>query len=157
MYWTFWIGGLALASVAAIHWLWVGRLMSVSSRVTALVEAARGEATGEPATRHFAFLGGLALGGLVASLAFGRVGGAFSMGDSFTRLFGSSPVVAAVLVILGGALVGFGTRLAKGCTSGHGLSGVARLERGSLAATVAFFGTAVLVSLTLSALLGGDA
>lgn len=157
MYWSFWIGGLALASVAAIHWLWVGRLMSVSSRVTALVEAARGGEPAEPISRHLAFLGGLALGGLLAALAFGRAGDALSMGGSFTRLFGPSPLVAAVLVTVGGGLVGFGTRLAKGCTSGHGLSGVARLERGSLVATVAFFGTAVVVSLALSALLGGDA
>jgi len=159
MYWSFWVGGLALAGIATLHWLWVGRLMSVSSRLTALVEHARGSApTGasEPTSRHLVFLGGLALGGLAAAVANGRFAvTALELGPSFARLFGPSPLVAAMVVTLGGVLVGFGTRLARGCTSGHGLSGVARLERGSVVATIAFFGTGTLVSLALTALLGG--
>ena len=160
MYWSFWLGGLALAGIATLHWLWVGRLMSVSSRLTALVEHARGsrDATkaSEPASLHLVFLGGLALGGLAASLVNGRFAvTALELGPSFARLFGPSPLVTAIVVTVGGVLVGFGTRLARGCTSGHGLSGVARLERGSVVATVAFFGTGTLVSLALASLLGG--
>jgi uncharacterized membrane protein YedE/YeeE len=49
----------------------------------------------------------------------------------------------------GGMLVGFGTRLAGGCSSGHGLSGCGRLRPVSLLATAVFFGTAVLVSFLL--------
>jgi uncharacterized protein len=44
----------------------------------------------------------------------------------------------AVTLILGGLLVGFGTRLANGCTSGHGVCGLARVSPRSLAATAAF-------------------
>lgn len=157
MYWPFWLGGIALAAVATLHWLWVGRLMSVSSRVTVLVERARGSAEGEPTGEHVAFLAGLAAGGLVSALVRGELAPRLDMGSSFARLFGDTPWVTVVLVVLGGGLVGFGTRLARGCTSGHGLNGVARLERGSLAATAAFFGTAVVVSLIASAVLGGDA
>ena len=47
-------------------------------------------------------------------------------------------------VVAGGLLVGFGTRLGSGCTSGHGLCGVARLSRRSVAATATFFGVAML-------------
>jgi uncharacterized membrane protein YedE/YeeE len=50
-------------------------------------------------------------------------------------------------------LVGFGTRMATGCTSGHGLCGVARFEKGSLLATCCFFGTGVIVSFVMNAVL----
>jgi uncharacterized membrane protein YedE/YeeE len=51
-----------------------------------------------------------------------------------------APVIEAnaAMLIVGGLLVGFGTRLANGCTSGHGVCGVARLSLRSLAATAAF-------------------
>lgn len=44
-----------------------------------------------------------------------------------------------VFVVLGGFLVGFGTRYANGCTSGHSITGLSNLQFGSLIATVAFF------------------
>jgi uncharacterized protein len=52
----------------------------------------------------------------------------------------AAPVIEAnaVTLILGGLLVGFGTRLANGCTSGHGVCGLARLSPRSLAATATF-------------------
>ena len=52
----------------------------------------------------------------------------------------AAPVIAAdsATLILGGLLVGFGTRLANGCTSGHGVCGLARLSPRSLAATATF-------------------
>lgn len=51
-----------------------------------------------------------------------------------------SPAIAAApaTLIVGGLLVGFGTRLANGCTSGHGVSGLARLSPRSLTATLTF-------------------
>jgi len=52
-------------------------------------------------------------------------------------------------LLLGGLCVGFGTRMAGGCTSGHGLCGVSRFQPGSLVATVAFFATGVAVSFAL--------
>ena len=50
------------------------------------------------------------------------------------------PTIAAnpVIVVVAGLLVGFGTRLANGCTSGHGVCGLARLSPRSLAATATF-------------------
>ncbi|HEX4509002.1 MAG TPA: YeeE/YedE thiosulfate transporter family protein, partial [Burkholderiaceae bacterium] len=47
---------------------------------------------------------------------------------------------------LAGALVGVGTRLANGCTSGHGLCGACRGSKRSIVATVAFFGVAVVTA-----------
>ena len=48
-----------------------------------------------------------------------------------------------VLVAVGGLLVGFGSRMGSGCTSGHGVCGLARLSPRSIAATLIFMGTAV--------------
>ena len=44
-----------------------------------------------------------------------------------------------IFIAFGGFLVGFGTRYANGCTSGHSISGLANLQFGSLIATMAFF------------------
>jgi hypothetical protein len=60
-----------------------------------------------------------------------------------------------VIVIAGGLLVGFGTRLASGCTSGHGVCGVARLSPRSLVATAIFMVTAAIVVAVTRHLLGG--
>jgi len=50
----------------------------------------------------------------------------------------------AATLVAGRLLVGFGTRLANGCTSGHGVCGVARLSRRSFAATLVFMATGIL-------------
>jgi len=50
-----------------------------------------------------------------------------------------------VLVAGAGLLVGFGSRLGGGCTSGHGVCGIARLSPRSIAATLIFIGTAMVV------------
>ena len=59
-----------------------------------------------------------------------------------------------LIIIAAGLLVGFGTRLGGGCTSGHGVCGMARLSRRSLVATAAFFVTAIIVVALTRHLLG---
>ena len=58
------------------------------------------------------------------------------------------------ILVLGGLLVGFGTRLGNGCTSGHGVCGIARLSRRSLAATAVFMLTAA-ATVLLRHVIGG--
>lgn len=153
-YWPFWLGGIALAAVALGHWLLVGKLMSVSSRFSMLVDRVRGEATREPPVDSLIFFGGLALGGLIAALVAGGFHPSLlaSPGRAFETLFGSGTASTVGVCSVGGVLVGFGTRMGTGCTSGHGLCGVARFEKGSLLATAAFFGVGCLVSIALGAL-----
>jgi len=62
---------------------------------------------------------------------------------------------AWAVVIAGGLLVGFGTRLGSGCTSGHGVCGIARLSPRSLAATATFMVTAAVVVAVSRHVLGG--
>jgi uncharacterized protein len=94
--------------------------------------------------------GWLLIGLLAGGLIFGIVGTTFDGYGWLTDTF-STPVV--VLILVGsGALIGYGAKLAGGCTSGNGLSGNAVLSPASLVATGTFFGTAILVSFLTEAL-----
>lgn len=99
-----------------------------------------------PWPTHFTFLACMLLGGLASSFLAGEWQVQWSLGPEFERLFGAG-WHTWLLLAAGGFLVGFGTRMAGGCTSGHGLNGCARLQPGSLVGTAAFFGTAVAMTL----------
>jgi uncharacterized membrane protein YedE/YeeE len=108
----------------------------------------------QPASAHLIFLLGLVLGGVASAALAGHfhvVSGITSV--SFARLTRGSASLGVLLLFTGGMLVGFGTRMAGGCTSGHGMCGVSRMQTGSLLATAAFFGSGVAVSLLLGRLL----
>jgi uncharacterized membrane protein YedE/YeeE len=60
-----------------------------------------------------------------------------------------------IVIIAAGLLVGFGTRLGGGCTSGHGICGVARLSSRSITATVIFMLTAIATVAITRHVLGG--
>jgi uncharacterized membrane protein YedE/YeeE len=60
-----------------------------------------------------------------------------------------------VTIVAAGLLVGFGTRLGGGCTSGHGICGIGRLSVRSIAATIVFMVTAVATVAITRHLLGG--
>ena len=115
------IGGLLIGLAAAIMLLGLGRIAGVSglaARATGIAD------TGAPRGIALAFVIGLPLGAfLIATLAGG-----------VTAKF---PVSIWPLII-GGLLVGFGTRLGSGCTSGHGVCGMSRLSPRSLVATALF-------------------
>jgi uncharacterized protein len=106
------------------------------------------EAQGVP--DHLLFLACLALGGLGSALLSGRFHVTLGLASAgFAQLTHGSPWLGGAVLIAGGMLVGFGTRMAGGCTSGHGMCGVSRFQKGSLLATVAFFGTGVVTALAL--------
>jgi uncharacterized membrane protein YedE/YeeE len=88
-----------------------------------------------------AFLLGLPLGAAAVIRATGDLHG-FAITASWPTL------------ISGGLLVGFGTALGSGCTSGHGVCGIARGSRRSLAATATFMAVAVATSFVLRHVLG---
>ncbi|MCC6873089.1 MAG: YeeE/YedE family protein [Sandaracinaceae bacterium] len=101
---------------------------------------------------HAVFLGALGVGGLVVALATGRFELTPTLrGAQFAATLGSG-AGALLPLFAGGLLVGFGTRMCGGCTSGHGLCGVSRAQKGSLVATAVFFGTGALTALLLEQL-----
>lgn len=104
-------------------------------------------------TVHVTFLLAFVVGGFVGYVPAGDWQLRMDMGPDFVRLFGDGPESMVALVV-GGMLIGFGTRLGGGCTSGHALSGCSRFQGGSLIGTAAFFGTAIVVSILLDIFLG---
>lgn len=115
------LGGLLIGLAAAIMLLGVGRIAGVSgmtARATGIADS------GAPRGLAAAFVVGLPLGALIASLALGGVEATFP--DSSLQL------------AVAGLLVGIGTRLGSGCTSGHGVCGMSRLSRRSIIATATF-------------------
>jgi uncharacterized protein len=103
------------------------------------------------AAHHGLFFLGLVLGGAIAAFAFELAPARALAGTGFAATFGSGPG-ALVLLFGGGLLVGFGTRMSGGCTSGHGLFGVPFMKPGSLVATACFFGAGIATSFALEAL-----
>lgn len=102
---------------------------------------------------HVLFFGGLLLGGTISAAAAGTPQRGLGLGGArFAALFGDSAARQGLVLLGGGFLVGLGTRMSGGCTSGHGLCGVSRLQPGSLASTASFLGAAVLASLLLERL-----
>ncbi len=115
---------------AAVILLGVGRIAGVSG-MAARAAGISGE--GAPRVVAAAFVIGLPLGALLVSAV---------IGPTETR-FPSS----LLTLLIGGFVVGIGTRLGSGCTSGHGVCGVSRLSPRSLVATVTFM-TAGIVTVT---------
>lgn len=132
--WPFWIGGAAVALVSATLLYFDNHLLGVSTGCSELCRVSR-----EPqlwTSWRVRFIGGIALGGLFAALLAGRTP-SFDAGLGARLASGSVPMQAALL-LAGGLLIGFGARVAGGCTSGHGIVGVALGSRASMAATAAF-------------------
>jgi uncharacterized membrane protein YedE/YeeE len=88
------------------------------------------------------FLAGLvAAGALSAALAKGWVS-TWDLGR-FDATFGWGPSGKVAYMFVGGLFIGFGTRLAGGCTSGHGIFGVSNLERASITSMMSFMATGI--------------
>ncbi|MFO0550758.1 MAG: YeeE/YedE thiosulfate transporter family protein [Polyangiaceae bacterium] len=99
---------------------------------------------------HIGFLMGLVLGGALSVILNGTAGLTFGLRSAdFAALTGRSPIWTIAILFVGGVFVGAGTRMAGGCTSGHGLCGVSRLQPGSLLATLSFFAAGIGTSFLL--------
>jgi len=114
------IGGI-LIGLSATLLLWTtGRIAGISGIVGSLLR---------PTAAELPWRAAFVVGLIAAPLLFRAAGGA-------TLAIAVTPSLG--LAVLGGLLVGYGTQLGSGCTSGHGVCGLARLSPRSLAATVTF-------------------
>jgi hypothetical protein len=126
-----------------------GQTSGEDAETAADASAAAASVRPAPLVTQAALLLSILLGGWVAAVTAGRFELRLDMGAGFSQLVTSNPLTMVGVLFAGGVLVGFGTRLAGGCSSGHGLSGCGRLRPVSLVATAVFFGTAVVVSFLL--------
>ncbi len=130
------IGGALIGVSASLLWIGLGRIAGISGILGNLPTARSADLDW-----RIAFLIGL----IVAPVLYRQLGG-------------SVPPIeidaAWPIVIAGGLLVGFGTRLGSGCTSGHAVCGLARLSSRSIMATALFMGTAVVTTFVVRHLIG---
>ena len=82
-------------------------------------------------------LAGLVLGGALSALLGGGWEPTWALG-MFDRAIGLGPAGKMAWMFAGGLLIGFGTRLANGCTAGHGIFGMSNLEKTSIVSTLTF-------------------
>ena len=131
-------GGLLIGGAAALLLLLTGRIAGVSGMAATAVRIAD---SGPPWRLAAGFVVGLPLGAAVASI--------------LVRQPNIEVTASAPILIMAGLLVGFGTRLGNGCTSGHGVCGIGRLSLRSIVATLTFMATAIATVFVVRHLIGG--
>lgn len=131
------IGGGMIGLAAALMVLFNGRIAGVSGVIGGLVLDRK--AAERP--WRAAFLGGLMLGALIVMLVLPEL----AAGVLQTGWAG---------MVVAGLIVGFGTRMGSGCTSGHGVCGIGRLSQRSIVATVTFMATGFITVFILRHLFG---
>jgi uncharacterized membrane protein YedE/YeeE len=131
------IGGVLIGLSAVLLMLSTGRIAGISGIFSGLLNM-RGEDKGW----RVAFIAGLILAPVIAGL----IGHAMA-----------PPKLPAnwAVIIAAGLLVGFGTRLGGGCTSGHGICGIGRLSPRSIVATIVFMAVAIITVAVTRHVLGG--
>lgn len=132
------LGGLMIGLAAGLLLLANGRVAGISG----IMGQALWPAAGEQRGWRVAFLLGLPLGAGLVSLASGPL----------VTTIEAPPAV----LVLAGVLVGFGTRLGNGCTSGHGVCGMSRGSLRSVTATITFMTVAGLTVFATHHLLGAS-
>lgn len=131
-------GGLLIGSAAALLLLLSGRIAGVSGMAAAATRIADG---GPPWPQAASFVVGLPIGAWIVA--------------SFVRAPDIAVTSSVPLLIAAGLLVGIGTRIGNGCTSGHGVCGIARLSPRSIAATLTFMASGIATVFVMRHLLGG--
>jgi len=120
------IGGLMIGAAGALYLLGRGRIMGASGIVGGLIDGS-GRSN---ATDRILFVVGLI--------------GAPAVYGLFKTLPATNATSNLILLIVAGLLVGIGTRMGSGCTSGHGVCGMSRLSIRSIISTLFYIGTGVI-------------
>ena len=133
------IGGGMIGLASGMYLLLNGRIAGISGIIGGLFGR---NGTGSAIFERLAFVIGLITGPLVLMMT--------------TSISVSSVVTSPMpVIVIGGLLVGFGTSLGSGCTSGHGICGLSRLSMRSLVATLSFMAAGFITVLFTRHLIGG--
>ena len=122
-------GGLLIGLSVALFFILKGRMIGISGIASNFLISK------DNRIDNFLFLVGLILGPLIYNLILGK-----EINISISN--------SLILLITAGAMVGFGTRLSSGCTSGHGISGISRFSLRSIIATITFMLVGILTVLS---------
>ena len=121
-------GGLLIGLSVALFFILNGRMIGISGIASNFLISK------DNRIDNFLFLVGLILGPFIYNLISGK-----EINISISN--------SLILLITAGAMVGFGTRLSSGCTSGHGISGISRFSLRSIIATITFMIVGILTVL----------
>ena len=121
-------GGLLIGLSVALFFILNGRMIGISGISSSVLVSK------DKRVDNFLFLFGLILGPLFYNLIYGK-----EINISISN--------SVILLIIAGVLVGFGTKLSSGCTSGHGISGISRFSLRSIIATITFMSIGILTVL----------
>ncbi|MCB1157539.1 MAG: YeeE/YedE family protein [Leptospiraceae bacterium] len=142
-FWPYWYGGPAIAAVAILvlsiggNYLAVTRgYVSACSIFTKKPYFHRKEMGGPFGFRTF-FIIGIVIGGFLAAIINADYEPSFALGV-FDTIWGNNPVIKALVLLTGGFLWGYGSRMAKGCTSGNSISGISRGSQASVVTSIFF-------------------
>lgn len=144
--WNGWLGG-ALIGVFVIAMAWIaGKPLGCSTaygNVCGFVSRLRYFHSGPYENNdnfRLWFMFGLPLGGLIAALTSpGEIVASFSLGSLYDSVLPEALVPRALVLMLGGVMIGFGSRMAGGCQSGHSIMGIGLRNVPSIVASIGFF------------------
>lgn len=157
MDWSSSLQGLAGGILIGLSATWLmatlGRIAGISGIIGNLITV---RPKGDSAWR-LAFLLGLISGPILLILLGGGLGNVAGGSGGATGEVIGQPAGGVVLMLIAGLLVGVGTSLGSGCTSGHGVCGLARLSSRSLVATLTFLVAAIITVYVVRHLIGGGA
>lgn len=137
------IGGALIGLSAALLWLGNGRIAGISGIFGQLLPPA------QTVVWRLVFLGALVAGAWGAARLFPALGIGGDVPTALVPPPAGWAVPMPLWLVVSGLLIGFGTKIGNGCTSGHGVCGLARLSLRSLVAVGVFFSVAIL-TVTLS-------
>jgi uncharacterized protein len=123
------IGGAIIGVAVSIMLIFNGRVTGISGIVSTALIPKKGDFLW-----RIIFVSGLFVGGLV-------------MTNLRPQAFQSTVIAESWTTVIAGLLVGFGTSLGSGCTSGHGVCGLSRLSVRSLVATISFISTGIVAGI----------
>lgn len=158
--WSGWLGGLAVGAYLLLQWFITGQALGVSTgygNLCSFVSSARFFHEGdykEPNNWRLWFILGLPLGGLLAALTSSTpLVASFSLGQMYDAVLPQALWAKGLVLMLGGMMIGYGSRMAGGCPSGHSIAGNAMLNPPSLLASAGFFvGGIIIVQLLFNLL-----
>ena len=100
----------------------------------------------------------LVVGVLIGALASALLSGSFKLTwvpDLWQQTFGNTPAIRLIVALVGGILMGIGSRWAGGCTSGHGISGTLQLAVSSWLSVICFFAGGIATAMLIFRVIGG--
>ena len=150
--WSGWVGGIAVGLYGLFQFILTGKVLGASTaygNVCSYISKNPFFHSGAYSERNnwrLWFIIGLPLGGLIAALTSpGEMVFSFSLGEMYDSVFPGALWAKATLLTIGGILIGFGSRAASGCPSGHSIAGMGMLNPPSFLSSVGFFIGGILI------------